>query len=690
VDVEIKAIKSPGNGKFSNNGYDWLSGLNDEQKAAATHSGGPLLIVAGAGTGKTKTLAYRVAHLISTGVRAEGILLLTFTRKASEEMLRRAYSAVYGKESAGSVWGGTFHSIANRLLRIYSRAAGLLPDFTIVDQGDAEDMLDVLREELSLDKKEARFPRKSTCLAIYSRRVNGNDELEGVLKRYYPWCLRWKDELNALFRRYVEEKTRQNVLDYDDLLLYLYYLLEDEEMSAEIEGRFDAILVDEYQDTNPIQAGILERLRRTNKNITVVGDDAQSIYSFRSATVKNMLDFPARFPGAVIMKLECNYRSAGRILACTNVLISQAGERYTKNLYGTRDDGALPELVTCRDERAQDEAVIERVLRHYEEGIPLRSQAVLFRASSHSASLELALSRKNIPFVKYGGLRFLEAAHIKDLVGFLRVLENPKDERAWFRILQLIRGVGPSTASAAIRHLIRENYRVNSLASFNGAEEITGQLKKLADLLDQIAGCAVGPGIEIERINEYYAPLLREKYDNHRERENDIVHLAGLASGYSSRREFLTELVLDPPVFTGDLAGPPIRDEDYLILSTIHSAKGLEWDAVYLIHAADGCLPSDLSTGSSEEIDEELRLAYVAMTRARNHLYILWPQRFYSRPSGLSDNHVYAQLSRFFNDEVLATVSRSSTGTCSEGAERPAEAGKSVEIQKKLKEMWGG
>lgn len=666
----------------------WLSELNEQQQSAVKHGDGPLLIVAGAGTGKTKTLACRVSYLISQGVAPERILLLTFTRRAAEEMLRRA-SAISSIEErvAKRVWGGTFHSVANRLLRTYAEPAGLNPGFSIMDRSDSEDMLDVIRNELSLSTKESRFPRKGTCLDIYSHRVNGVGDLDTVLKASFPWCAIWKEDLLRLFRAYAERKLERNVLDYDDLLLYWYHFLEIDAMARLVGNRFDHILVDEYQDTNPIQAGILKRMRQFNHNITVVGDDAQSIYSFRSATVRNMLDFPKQFPGTTVVTLEQNYRSRQSLLVTTNVLIGQSRERYAKELWSERDGGRKPQLITCRDENEQDEAVIKRVLEHYEQGIPLRKQAVLFRAASHSATLELALVRHNIPFHKYGGLRFLETAHVKDLISFVRIAENPRDEIAWFRVLRLLQGVGPVIAANAFRHLSTHLFNVGSLTDFGAPQSVRQQLAGLAALLAGVQGGGLSVSAQIERIAAFYSPLLRNSYDDAGPRLKDIEHLQALAARYRSRREFLDEMVLDPPVSTGDLAGPPFKDDDWLVLSTIHSAKGLEWDAVYLIHAADGFLPSDMATGTPEEIEEELRLTYVAMTRARDFLYVLWPLRYYSKSAGISDRHSYAQCCRFFTPSVLATME---CLTISPPEKTDAACGPTgrVDVRSRLLDMW--
>jgi DNA helicase-2/ATP-dependent DNA helicase PcrA len=671
---------------------NWLDELNPQQLEAATHGEGPLLIVAGAGTGKTRTLAYRVAYLISQGVQPERILLLTFTRRAAEEMLKRASLAISTSSGmANKVWGGTFHATANRILRMYAQAAGLSPDFTIIDRSDSEDLLDVVRHDLSLSKKKTRFPRKSTCMEIYTRKVNGNEDLEAVLRKEFPWCEMWHDELKTLFQAYVDRKQKQNILDYDDLLLYLYYMLEDEDIARSVGGRFDHILVDEYQDTNRIQAGILIGMRRDSKNITVVGDDAQSIYGFRSATVSNMLEFPSHFPGTTIVTLEHNYRSVEPILETTNRVIAQAKERYSKDLWSTRKGGQRPQLITCLDDSHQDELVINQVLEHYEQGIPLRKQAVLFRAASHSNSLEMALTRRNIPFYKYGGLRFLESAHIKDLISFLRIIENPRDETAWFRVLQLMDGIGPVSASLAIEHLTANNYNPCAIETFKAPPSASEDMEAFGELIKDLSTMENDiPSVQIERILRFYSPLLKRRYDNAEQRENDVEHLAHISTRFRSRKQFLADIILDPPSSTGDLAGPPIKDEDWLVLSTIHSAKGLEWDVVYLIHAADGCLPSDMATGNDKEIEEELRLTYVAMTRARDFLYVLWPMRFYHiyKSGRLTDNHTYAQLCRFFTDNVIDTMVQIGTGKSESEWEEAKSLKLKQDIQGRIRGMW--
>ena len=622
------------------------------------HENGHLLVVAGAGSGKTKTLACRVAQLISNGVEPGSILLLTFTRRASQEMLKRAegYVTLAGNSTA-SVWGGTFHAIGNRLLRMNAKTAGLNNDFTLMDQSDAEDMFNVLRHEQDLHTREKRFPRKRTCLAIYSRCVNGSETLKDVLKRFFPWCEDWQDELKGLFQLYVERKQARNVLDYDDLLLYWAELLKADTLARQIGERFAHILVDEYQDTNSLQAEILRGMSSAGGCVMAVGDDAQSIYSFRAANYRNMLDFPKQFPGTTIITLEHNYRSKTPILATTNTIITQAHERYSKELWSTRGEGRRPLLVTCKDESQQDAYIVNRVLEHYEEGIPLQKQAVLFRASHHSDSLEMELTRRNVPYHKYGGLRFLEAAHVKDLIAFLRILENPRDEMAWFRALQLLPGIGPGIAARAIEHVNANGLNPATIRSFNAPVAARDGITALANLIDDLTQSGdIPPASQVERVRKFYDPILKDVYENPVVRARDLLNLEQIASGYQSRSRFLVDLQLDPPISTSDLAGPPYRDEDWLVLSTIHSAKGMEWDVVHVIHASDGCLPSDMATGSDEEIEEELRLTYVAMTRARDFLYVEWPLRYYHRWHRHTDRHTYAQLSRFFSREVLDTM----------------------------------
>jgi DNA helicase-2/ATP-dependent DNA helicase PcrA len=860
---------------------DWHACLNPQQHAAATAGPQPLLIIAGAGTGKTNTLAHRVAHLIATGTDPGRILLLTFTRRAAAEMLRRVErilaqgmggsgfggrGSVVGErrnsrpearindecrspnDEAGNwqlatgnscpienqklkienptdsalstqhsalarLWGGTFHAVANRLLRMHARAAGLGETFTVIDRSDSEDLIDTVRAQLGFHRAAERFPRKGTCLAIYSRCVNAQEPVEQALRTHFPWLDGHAERLKALFRAYTAAKQEQNVLDYDDLLLYWYHLMQDPAAAAAVRDRFDAVLVDEYQDTNLLQAQILRQLRPDGRGLTVVGDDAQSIYSFRAATVRNILDFPADFPGAVVIKLEQNYRSVQSILDAANAVMALCPRRYHKRLYSTRASAQKPRLVTLIDEAQQSDYLVGRILEHYEEGIPLRRQAVLFRAAHHSDALEVELARRNIPFVKYGGLKFLEAAHVKDVLCILRLAENPRDATSAFRVLQLLDGIGPTHARRAIDHLCAAGWDLRSWRSFRPPPAAEEQWRELVGLMGMLGGGHEGeegsgfgvqgsgrvndeirnpkseamtneegrmtreqsdaaterrsdegggafrlqgsggvndeirnpkseamtneegrrtrehsdaatqrrsdegrnreslknqkskiknppPPIEnrkskienalsdqIAAVRRFYEPILHRRYDQAQIRARDLEQLQQISSNFASRSAMLAELTLDPPAGTQDLAGPPLLDEDYLILSTIHSAKGCEWDCVYVIHAADGNIPSDMATGSEEEVEEERRLFYVALTRARDFLEVCFPLRYYHKKWPTGDRHTWAQRTRFLPESVLEHFE-----CISLQSPLPADASSShtppIDVRARIASMW--
>jgi DNA helicase II / ATP-dependent DNA helicase PcrA len=678
-----------------------LARLNAEQHAAARHGldgsdGGPLLIIAGAGTGKTNTLAHRVACLVASGIDPRTILLLTFSRRAAVEMTRRVEGIVAGLGERWSrvahsalPWAGTFHGIGARLLREYADRCGIDPAFTILDREDAADLMNLVRAELRLNESGERFPLKGTCLAIYSTAVNKQASLDRVLAQDYPWCATWEPQLRRLFSAYVEAKQRQGVLDYDDLLLYWAHLMEEPALAADVRQRFSHVLVDEYQDTNRLQATILLALKPDGRGLTAVGDDAQAIYAFRGATVRNILDYPAQFtPPARVVTLERNYRSTRPILAATNAVIGLASERYTKDLRSERESHELPRIVTVADEADQARYVADQVLERREAATALKSQAVLFRASSHSAVLELELVRRNIPYIKFGGLKFLEAAHVKDVLAFLRLLENPRDRVAGFRVLQLLPGVGPKTASRLL----------DAMANAEPADVIGGMAAPHAGAAEWEAfsasfrllrGQSAGWPAELELVNRWYEPHLQRRHDNADVRLADLRQLEAIAAGYPSRERFLTELTLDPPGATSDEAGAPLKDEDYLILSTIHSAKGQEWKAVYLLNAVDGCIPSDLATGTSAELEEERRLLYVAMTRAKDHLTLVVPQRFFVHQQGSGgDRHVYASRSRFIPDGLSARFERSSwpvAATEPAGGTRPVPG---IDLARRMRGMW--
>lgn len=640
----------------------YLDKLNPEQRRAVEHGAGPLLVIAGAGSGKTNTLAHRVAHLIVGGADPRRILLLTFSRRAAAEMSRRVErisAHVLGTGSAAVTdtltWAGTFHGIGARLLREHATQIGLDPAFTIHDREDSADLLNIVRHQLGLSEAKSRFPAKGTCLAIYSRVVNAQVDLEEVLGTAFPWCAMWAAQLRDLFSAYVEQKQRQNVLDYDDLLLYWAAMVRDGSVAAQLGARFDHVLVDEYQDTNRLQAAILLALKPTGTGLTVVGDDAQSIYSFRAATVRNILDFPGQFcPAAEIVTLDRNYRSTQPILSAANAVIGEASERFTKNLWTERLSSDRPQLVTVKGEADQARYVVERILECREGGTALKQQAVLFRSSSHSGPLEIELTRRNIPFVKFGGLKFLDAAHVKDLLALLRWMENPRDRVAGFRVLQLLPGVGPASAGRVLDAMAAAADAIAELLVTppppRGSEGWPGLLEVVAQLRRRGSGWPV----ELERARLWYEPLMEQRYEDALVRQADLLQLQQIASGYPSRERFLTELTLDPPDATSDQSGVPFLDEDYLVLSTIHSAKGQEWKAVHVLNVVDGCIPSDLGTGSTHELEEERRLLYVAMTRAKDDLHLIVPQRFFThQQSAYGDKHVYASRTRFITRPML-------------------------------------
>ncbi|MGZ4126268.1 MAG: ATP-dependent helicase, partial [Actinomycetota bacterium] len=628
--------------------FDDLEQLNPDQRRAVEHGDGPLLVVAGAGSGKTATLAFRVARLVERGVPPGRILLLTFTRRAAREMLGRARRA-RGGAALDRVWGGTFHSVAHRLLRLHGRALGLSPTFTVLDRSDTADLMDLVRGELGLGTGERRFPRKETLADIYSRVVDAQRPLADVLERDFPWCRDERDGIAAVFDGYARRKRTADGLDYDDLLIWWRALLATERVGRQVAERFDHVLVDEYQDTNAVQADILAALKPSGDGLMVVGDDAQAIYGFRAATVRNILEFPDRFPGTTIVRLERNYRSSQPILDASNAVIARASRRHEKTLWTDRTDGARPTLLTCLDEPDQSDAVCRAVLEHREAGVPLQQQAVLFRTGHHSDLLEIELARRNIPFVKYGGLTFLETAHVKDALAVLRIVENPRDEVSWFRVLQLLDGVGATTARRALGVIAAAGADADALQALARVRMPAAALAARDALAETIrdlrADPPPSPAVQLERVRRFLDPLLRKRYDDDAgPRLRDLEQLQQVAAGFGSRAAFVAELTIDPPSSTADLAGPPLLDEEFLVLSTIHSAKGGEWDVVHVIHAADGMIPSDMSTGDAESVEEERRLFYVALTRARDFLYVYFSMRFYRRPRGLDDTHHYAQL----------------------------------------------
>lgn len=665
---------------------DPLDELNDDQRRAATFGlaagvparpGQALLVVAGAGTGKTTTLAHRVARLIVHGADPGRIMLLTFTRRAAEEMRKRAASIIaagLGADvgaGAGPGWAGTFHAIGARLLRDYAGRIGLEPGFGILDRADAEDLLDLVRAEAGLGSGDRRFPRKATCLAIYSRATNTDAPLHQVIVRDFPWVEPFEPELSALLAAYVVAKQRQGLLDYDDLLLWWSELLGDAGLAAEIGDRFDFVLVDEYQDTNPLQARILQRLKPGGLGVTVIGDDAQSIFSFRGATVRNILDFPgACVPPAAIVTLQQNFRSTQPILDLANALLAQARETHRKRLRSDRGSAQRPWLVVARDEACQATYVADQVLHAREAGALLRDQAVLARTAAHTARLELELSRRRIPFRKFGGLRFLEAAHVRDVLALVRWLDNPRDRVSGFRLLKLLPGIGPGFARRVLDAIEAGGLSLAAIEALRPPPAAQRLWQRLVELVQRDEPWPR----QMRSVRLLYEEIIAELHGAAPDRLLDLDQLDALAALQGSRRAFLDELAVDPPAAHGDLAGPPHRDEDYLTLSTIHSAKGREWRAVHLLYLIDGWIPSDMATGRPEDIEEELRLLYVAVTRARDELHLIQPLRIWLRPQGTaSDRWVAGARSRFLPPGVLHLLEGRAWPP--PDAARPAEAG---------------
>jgi DNA helicase-2/ATP-dependent DNA helicase PcrA len=612
---------------------DYAGVLNAQQYAAVTASEGPALVIAGAGSGKTRTLVHRVAFLIDSGVDPSQILLLTFTRKSSEEMLERV-GALIGSRSQ-RVCGGTFHSVANMLLRRYGRVLGIEPSFTIMDRGDAEDLISLLRAQMGLNEKDKRFPRKGTIAEMYSKCENTLRGLEDIVLEEFAHFSDHLDELGKLQRAYRAAKRQRQLLDYDDLLVLLRDLLTQHEATQRaISQQFRYILVDEYQDTNRLQAELIRKLAATHDNVMVVGDDSQSIYAFRGATFRNIMEFPSWFPGAKIYKLEENYRSTQPILSVANEIIQEAPEKYTKHLFTRKLDGPLPALVEAAGENAQSRFVAQKILELREEGVPLNEIAVLFRSSFHSFDLEIELSRCGLPFVKRGGIKFIEAAHVKDLLAHLRVVINPQDAVSWHRVLMLVEGVGPKKAHDLVAAMVRvgDPYQV--------LRESTGRsgkgLKDLALVLENLSkNDDLSPTEQVNRIYEYYLPILKDHHDDYPKRIRDLDHLHTIAESYPGLTEFLADLALAPPDGSAVGIEPTGRDDEQVVLSTIHSAKGLEWQCVFLLWVVDGKFPSVFSFNTDEELEEERRLLYVAVTRAKRYLFLIYPINVYDKSSGM-------------------------------------------------------
>ena len=655
---------------------DILDGLNEQQRRAVTHEGGPLLVLAGAGTGKTRTLVARAAWLRDArGLPSSRILLLTFTRRAASDMLARAASA--GNGSAGGperIYGGTFHAIAHKIIRQHAESFSLPPQFTILDQSDTTDLLDVLRPDHGLAESGQRAPRAATCADIYTRCVNTGRPVSEVLAGSFPWCVPFTSQLADLFRAYTARKRARHLVDFDDLLLLWQAALADQAAGPVLRGMFDAILVDEYQDVNAVQASIVRLLQPDGKQLTCVGDDAQAIYGFRGADPAHLRQLSADYPDLDIVRLHRNYRSRQGVLDLAN-LIRPSAPGLDLTLTGDRGPGVPPLLVRCHDEATQAREICARILESVEDGAALRDQAVLVRAAHHSDILEIELSARKIPYVKFGGLRFTDTAHVRDFLAAARILANPADELAWFRLLRLHDGIGPGHARRVLAILDPDTSgqdlppddwpRAAEAAPARSRPALTATLGQLATAAsDPDPGTAAQAGAIVTILD----PLIRARYPDATARLADLQRLADAAAGQPSLHDALAELTLDPPVSGSDLAGPPRLDEDYLTISTIHAAKGLEWPIVHVPHLIDGALPSDMALGDPGGLAEEHRLFYVALTRARDHLYLYAPLRLHHHRRGRDDRHGFGQLTRFLHRDALAACDNTAAGRADPGA----------------------
>ena len=625
---------------------DYDKDLNPAQRQAVMSTDGPLLVIAGAGSGKTRTLTYRVARLVEEGIPPHAILLLTFTRKASAEMLGRASHLL--DRRCEKVSGGTFHSFANSVLRRYAEVVGFDRRYTILDRADTESLIGMVKKELGVAKKQHAFPRNQTLANIFSKAVNQDIAVEDIIYDSFPHFVDSLDSLLKVNEGYHARKAQHSFLDYDDLLVFLQLLLkENREIREKLSSTYRYIMVDEYQDTNHLQAAILYQLADTHHNVMAVGDDSQSIYAFRGASFRNIMDFPQVFPETTIIGLEENYRSVQPILTLTNTIIARAVERYEKKLFTRKMGGSTPLMVDCGIENLQSQFVAGQIEALHRQGTPLQEIAVLFRAGFHSFDLEIELTREHIPFIKVGGFKFTESAHIKDMLAHLRVMVNQRDRISWYRLLLLLDKIGPKTAQKLYEVIAAESSVHQGLLSAgkgNGKHESLKRLQELYAGTDVRSATVAESG---EAVLNYYLPILKEKYDDHPKRLKDLEQLLTIMQRYRSMENFLIDMALEPPNTSADdnlSGGPP--DSDRLVLSTIHSAKGLEWDTVFIIWALDGRFPSVHALDDPDELEEELRLMYVAATRAKKSLIITYPSRVYERGVGV----VYGRPSRFVDD----------------------------------------
>ena len=626
--------------------------LNQEQQDAVLHTTGPLLVLAGAGTGKTKTLVYRVARLIHDGVDPKRILLLTFTRKASQEMLKRAAQLLDNR--CQQVAGGTFHSFSNMTLHKFASTIQYSEGFTIMDRSDSENLVALIRKQGDYQKKDKRFPKKNTLLDIISKSINLNLSIEQVVQNEFPHFEFLIDDIEEIAKKYHIQKEVLSLMDYDDLLVKMVHLLtHHDDVRERLSRQYQYILVDEFQDTNHIQLAMLKQLCSFHQNIMVVGDDAQSIYSFRGADVSNILNFETLFANVTTVKLKENYRSTQPILDVSNSVINSSSQLFSKELNSFIGEGEKPKFIEAFDDLEQADFVTQRILELREEGSDLRHIAVLFRSSSHSNQLEVSLQRANIPFKKFGGFKFTETAHIKDVMAYVRVMVNPDDQLSWHRALQHYDGVGPKLSQQMVDAIVTQK-------SAGLAMDLSKFAKKssyddLLALRQLIFGGQEkqSPADVLQRVVDFYTPLLKQNYDDHHKREQDLQSLVTISERFRSLTSMVDDFTLEPPE-TSQVGTEAVSDEDeYVVLSTIHSAKGLEWKHVFVLSVVDGYLPSFRSLNDANQIEEERRLMYVAITRAANDLYLIKPNLdapgSYYPMGGMS----FSQVSRFLTPDMI-------------------------------------
>lgn len=649
--IILKKVEDTGSPNRIGYRINYEGELNQAQYEAVMHNNGASLVVAGAGTGKTRTLIYRLARLVEDRIPPESILLLTFTRKSAAEMLRRASIMLDGR--CERVSGGTFHSFALFILRQYANLLKYDLSFNVIDQSDCEDTVNLLRSQLKFDKTRKRFPHKETLLKIFNLSINRQQTIEDVVVDEYPYFIDEIEKIAVLFRQFNEYKQKYNLMDYDDLLLNLFILTGDfPQVQTDLHSKYKFIMIDEYQDTNRLQHNIVVNLAGPNENVMAVGDEAQSIYSFRGAEFQNIMNFPESFKECKIFKIEENYRSTQQILDLTNKIIESAIYSYRKELFTRKKEGELPKIITAENERQQSLFVVQQILELREEGFPLEDIAVLFRSGFLSFDLEIELNRANIPYKKFGGMKFIETAHIKDLLAYFKILFNPKDIISWHRVLLLLDGVGPKTATRIV-DLISED-RINFKGNINLAYLPKGkeEIEKLLSFLTELNKSKIALGEKASAISEYYRELMKNKYDDWQRRWKDVETFIAIAERYKNVNELLNDMTIEPPTESVVGLEPESNEEEYLNLSTIHSAKGLEWRAVFLIWALEGRFPSSKSVETVESLEEERRLFYVACTRAKDRLYITYPTNIYDRESGV----VLSKPSRFIEsvDESIA------------------------------------